>query len=51
MGKLGKIISLCAAFLVVSACAPAYESEGDRLQRVGEQSLEGIQTSGLENLE
>ncbi len=51
MKNLTSCIAAIATLFLLSACVTPSESEGDRLQRVGEQSIEGLDTSGLEALQ
>ncbi len=51
MSKHVSIAFLLLAAVIVSACEPNYETEGDRLQHVGEQAVSDIDTSGLGALE
>lgn len=42
--------ALVLAAVILSACETPYESSDDRLQRVGEATVQGIDTTGLDAL-
>jgi len=47
MKRILTLLAVVGATFAVSACQPSYETEGDMLQRVGEETVQGIDTSGL----
>lgn len=41
------VVAALGTMFALSACMTPSQSEGDRLQRVGEQTVEGLDTTGL----
>jgi len=51
MRQLASISAVLGTLLFLAACVTPAETEDDRLQRVGEQAVQGIDTTGLEALQ
>ncbi len=51
MKRLASVITTVGSLLMLTACLTAPQSEGDRLQSVGEHTLDGIDTTGLDALQ